>query len=61
MCIAWTGTEFENYLRPSTLFGTKFENYLNWKLIETNKSTRNNNNNDFSVTEDGLKKFYGYE
>ena len=25
----WLGTDFEKYLRPSTLFGTKFENYLN--------------------------------
>lgn len=27
----WHGTEWEKYLRPSTLFGTKFENYLNRK------------------------------
>lgn len=25
----WKGTEFQNYMRPSTLFGKKFENYLN--------------------------------
>lgn len=25
----WKGTEYEQYLRPSTLFGTKFESYLN--------------------------------
>lgn len=25
----WIGTEYEQYLRPSTLFGTKFESYLN--------------------------------
>lgn len=24
----WRGTEFEKYLRPSTLFGAKFEKYL---------------------------------
>lgn len=29
MCADWTGTEWEKYLRPSTLFGSKFENYLN--------------------------------
>lgn len=28
-CAEWKGTEFEQYLRPSTLFGSKFENYLN--------------------------------
>lgn len=27
--IDWKGTEFVNYMRPSTLFGKKFENYLN--------------------------------
>lgn len=27
----WKNTEFEQYLRPSTLFGNKFENYLNQK------------------------------
>lgn len=25
----WIGTDFAQYLRPSTLFGTKFESYLN--------------------------------
>lgn len=30
-CKKWQGTEMEQYLRPSTLFGTKFENYLNEK------------------------------
>ena len=31
MCTVWKGTEWEQYLRPSTLFGSKFENYLNRK------------------------------
>lgn len=31
MCTAWINTEWEQYLRPSTLFGSKFENYLNRK------------------------------
>ena len=31
MCADWTNTEWEKYLRPSTLFGRKFENYLNRK------------------------------
>ena len=30
-CADWIGTDFEQYLRPSTLFGSKFENYLNGK------------------------------
>lgn len=30
-CADWLHTEWEQYLRPSTLFGSKFENYLNRK------------------------------
>lgn len=30
-CAEWLHTDFEQYLRPSTLFGSKFENYLNGK------------------------------
>lgn len=29
MCTRWIGTDYEQYLRPETLFGTKFEGYLN--------------------------------
>ena len=28
-CDEWLGTDFAQYLRPTTLFGTKFEGYLN--------------------------------
>ena len=28
-CADWLGTEWEKYIRPSTLFGGKFESYLN--------------------------------
>lgn len=28
-CAEWRGTEWEKFLRPTTLFGTKFESYLN--------------------------------
>lgn len=28
-CADWIGTDYEQYLRPATLFGTKFESYLN--------------------------------
>lgn len=28
-CSDWIGTEYEQYLRPQTLFGPKFESYLN--------------------------------
>lgn len=28
-CAEWMGTDWQKFLRPSTLFGTKFESYLN--------------------------------
>ncbi len=28
-CAEWIGTDYEQYLRPQTIFGTKFESYLN--------------------------------
>ena len=40
MVCEWTGTEFQNYLQPSTLFGNKFENYLN----KTSFKFKQNNN-----------------
>ena len=36
-CTDWIGTQWEEYLRPSTLFGTKFENYLNRKQAKQQK------------------------
>lgn len=45
-CADWIGTEYEQYLRPETLFGTKFESYLNAKSIrkkpEQQEDTRRN-------------------
>ena len=35
-CTEWLGTDFEQYLRPETLFGTKFESYLNAKVTKKN-------------------------
>jgi uncharacterized phage protein (TIGR02220 family)/predicted phage replisome organizer len=32
-CTDWLGSEYEQYLRPETLFGTKFESYLNAKIM----------------------------
>ena len=51
----------EKYLRPETLFGNKFESYLKQKTITTKKPKFQKQNNDFAITEEGLKKFYGYE
>lgn len=36
-CTDWIGTQWEEYLRPITLFGTKFENYLNRKQTKQQK------------------------
>ena len=36
----WQGTDFEQYLWPTTLFGTKFEGYLNAKAIKATKATK---------------------
>ena len=33
-CSEWIGTDYEQYLRPQTLFGTKFESYLNAPVRE---------------------------
>lgn len=33
----WTGTEWEKFLRPDTLFGSKFEGYLNQKQSKGTK------------------------
>jgi uncharacterized phage protein (TIGR02220 family) len=36
-CNDWLNTEWQQYLRPDTLFGTKFESYLNSKSYNGNK------------------------
>lgn len=38
-CAKWKGTDWDQYLRPSTLFGTKFENYLNSGVKTNGKTT----------------------
>ena len=35
MCVKWTGTKWEEYLRPQTLFGGNFESYLNKEVKQT--------------------------
>ena len=58
MTVAWIGTEWEQYLRPRTLFSNKFEDYLRWK---NNRNTSKNtaNSNDFIVTEESLAETFG--
>ena len=38
---SWTGTEWEKFIRPETLFGTKFESYLNEKIIKKGDTNAN--------------------
>ncbi|MBS5951812.1 MAG: conserved phage C-terminal domain-containing protein [Clostridium sp.] len=48
----WSGTNFEQYLNPFTLFGDKFELYLNQKVA----SKKNNGNGGVGNSKSG--KFY---
>ena len=56
MYLKWKGTEYEDYLRPQTLFGTKFESYLNSKGVITDESIKRNvaENKFFDFVPDGL-------
>jgi len=38
-CHDWLGTNFQEYLRPNTLFGNKFENYINLKNDKSNTTS----------------------
>ena len=51
-CADWIGTEWEQYLRPETLFGTKFEAYLNAKV--TKKPVNNGIPDDMDDPLDGI-------
>lgn len=53
----WMGTDYEQYLRPETLFGTKFESYLNAKIrkqapIQTQSNKRPGGNVFLDMLED---------
>lgn len=45
----WKGTEWEQYLRPQTLFGTKFESYLN-------APAKKQSNNGWNYLDEEFKK-----
>ena len=61
-CTAWKGTEYEQYLRPETLFGTKFESYLNAKVTPGKRQNQSaaptNSTNEFM---DKLQSMYERE
>ena len=52
----WRGTEFEKFLRPSTLFGPKFESYLNQQIEKKKPSNRFNNFEGRSYDFDALER-----
>ena len=52
-CAEWLGTDFEQYLRPETLFGTKFESYLNAKVTKKQPT-----NTGMSNEEDDLSDLF---
>lgn len=55
----WMGTEFQQYLRPETLFGTKFEGYLNAKEVKPKGNKFNQmikSNYDFEAIEKEILK-----
>lgn len=56
-CASWLNTEFEQYLRPITLFGNKFESYLNEPIAVKKASA--NKGNSFDTTMRELAEFVG--
>ena len=55
----WMGTEFQQYLRPETLFGTKFEGYLNAQEVKPKGNKFNRmikSNYDFEAIEKEILK-----
>ena len=55
----WMGTEFQQYLRPETLFGTKFEGYLNQTINPKKGNSFNQmikSNYDFEAIEEEILK-----
>jgi uncharacterized phage protein (TIGR02220 family) len=54
----WIGTEFEQYLRPTTLFGNKFENYLNSKIFKGKPKSRYSSKPTFDNTAGNVKIYH---
>ena len=51
MFAKWNGTEYEQYLRPETLFGTKFEGYLNQQPIKQNTQKKYGDGSAYEFTD----------
>lgn len=57
-CSDWIGTDYEQYLRPETLFGTKFESYLNAKIVKGNgKAVNGNEQKTWATTADFYREY----
>lgn len=52
----WKGTDFEQYLRPTTLFGTKFEGYLNAKINTQAKKQAPTIMDDYRAMEEKIRE-----
>lgn len=52
----WKGTDFEQYLRPTTLFGTKFEGYLNAKINTQAQKPASTIMDDYRAMEERINK-----
>lgn len=55
-CAEWMNTEWQQYLRPATLFGTKFEGYLNAPLRTAKEEKQKQNNNNGNIFLDIAKE-----
>ena len=58
----WTGTRFERYLRPETLFGAKFEGYLNHAKLKAQRTEKEVEKSSFdtdSFAEAAMMRVYG--
>jgi uncharacterized phage protein (TIGR02220 family) len=57
-CAEWIGTEFEKFLRPSTLFSTKFEGYLNQNIIKSKSKSAKDNFEQREYPDEVLESLY---
>lgn len=55
MKVNWTGTRFQQYLAPTTLFGPKFETYLNTGKAQVKNENKRGNISSYSSSSEDLK------
>lgn len=58
-CNDWIGTDYEKYLRPTTLFGTKFEGYLNAPTRKKTKVGTSGIEIKEEVMDEEMKRIFG--